>query len=67
MNLIEKVRNLPERKRKTILWCATAVIGSVMFFFWARYALGSLKSFDQQEFINGINLPFSGEENKNTE
>ena len=39
---LEKLRNLPEQKKKIILWTIVVVLGIVMGIFWIRSAANTL-------------------------
>ena len=57
MKFLEKIRNLPERTRKVILWVAVIVLASIMLFFWISNIPKSLNNFQAGQFIEGLNLP----------
>jgi len=60
---IVKLQNLPEQKKKIVLWSIVAVLGIIMGFFWIRGAVNGLSKFGEeaQKFkmpqIDTSNLP----------
>lgn len=57
MNILAKIQNLPERKKKIILWGVVIVIGIALFFFWTKNVKKSFTNFDMGEFEEQLNLP----------
>lgn len=57
MKFFEKVRNLPESKRKLILWAVVIIIGLSLLTFWLKNLQQGIKSFKVQEFKEELNLP----------
>jgi len=47
--LVEKIQNLPERKRKIILWLFVVVIGSTLLIFWFKNTQKIFRSFPKKE------------------
>lgn len=52
---ITKLQNLPESKKKIVVWTIVIVLGLVMGFFWIRGAMNSLQKLG--ESTNKIELP----------
>jgi len=57
MKFLEKIRNLPESKRKIILWAMVIALASIMLFFWISNIPKSLNNFQAGQFIKDLNLP----------
>ncbi|OGZ18571.1 MAG: hypothetical protein A2175_01840 [Candidatus Nealsonbacteria bacterium RBG_13_42_11] len=57
MNILQKIQNLPEGKRKIILWGTVIIIGIALFFFWTKNAKKSFTNFDMGEFQKQLNFP----------
>ena len=58
MNLkefITKLQNLPEHKKKIVLWAVVGILAVVMGFFWVRGAMDKFSKFGQSP--NPLNLP----------
>ena len=57
-NYIEKLRALPDKQKKIILWTIVVILGLVMTFFWFKI---SMERFEKmEESIKNIDI----EENK---
>jgi len=54
---IRKLQELPENKRKIILWSVVIVLGSVFFIGWARNLQQNLKTFPKEEIIEEFRTP----------
>ncbi len=65
MNVLHKIQNLPESKRKIILWIVVIVIGLLLFTWWIRNSQIKLKSFEIKKFKEELKIPSFGEELKN--
>jgi hypothetical protein len=50
VDILRKLQNLPESKRKTILWSVVIVVGICFFILWIRNVQGKLRSFKKEEF-----------------
>jgi len=57
MNFLEKIRNLPESKRKIILWAVVIVLALILLFFWAGSVPKRLDNFQAGQFIEQLGLP----------
>ena len=57
MKFLEKIRNLPESKRKIILWAIVIVLALIMLIFWIGNIPKSLNNFQGGQFIKDLNLP----------
>ena len=49
--ILEKLRNLPLRIRKIILWSVIAILGLGLLVWWLKIAQEKLEAFQAQEFI----------------
>ena len=47
MKFLEKLRNLPENKKKIILWTIIAVLGLIMGYFWVNNLINTLNKLGQ--------------------
>ncbi|OGZ70100.1 MAG: hypothetical protein A2904_00370 [Candidatus Staskawiczbacteria bacterium RIFCSPLOWO2_01_FULL_33_9] len=61
-NYIEKLRALPDKQKKIILWTIVIILALVMGFFWIRSAINSFSKIE--ESIKKVNIPTYIEENK---
>ena len=57
MRFLEKIRSLPEKKRKIILWVVLIVLASILLFFWTSSIPRRLNDFQAGRFIEQLNLP----------
>ena len=59
MGIIERVRKLPLKKRKIILWSIVVILGFILFFFWLRSFQNKIVFFNQEkeEFKGKLNFP----------
>ncbi len=64
MNFLHKLQNLPEQKRKIILWLVLIIVGLGLLSLWVKNFQGKLKSFEVEEFKEELELPLLGEELK---
>lgn len=64
MNLIAKIQNLPESKRKIILWVAMIIIGLGLFTFCIKNAQKKVKGFQVEKLREELRLPSLEEELK---
>ena len=64
MNFLHKLQNLPEQKRKIILWIAVIVVGILFFTFYIKNVQQRLKSFKAEELQQGLKIPELQEELK---
>jgi uncharacterized membrane protein YvbJ len=65
MDFLRKIQNLPEGKRKIILWTAVIIVCFILLTFWVKISQQRIKSFEAQEFRQELNLPSFSEELKN--
>jgi len=63
-DFLKKMQNLPEEKRKIILWSITIIIGLGLFFAWFYSLKTKLKTFPKEKFFQQIGLPEFKEELK---
>ena len=54
-NFLAKLQNLPEHKKKIILWTVVVILGVIMGFFWVKGFMGSLPGIENS--IKLIKLP----------
>ena len=54
-NYLEKLQNLPENKKKIILWTIVVILAVIMGFFWIRGAMDSLSKIG--EGVQNIKIP----------
>lgn len=57
MNILQKIQNLPEKKRKIILWAAVIIIGILLLTFYIKNVQQRLKSFQGGGFKQGLKIP----------
>ena len=65
MNFLGKIQNLPEKKKKIILWIVTIFFGLILLFFWTGIVGKVFSNFKGEKVIEDINFPEFNEENKN--
>lgn len=64
MNFLTKIRGLPERQRKIILWVIIVILGIVLFNFWLRNFSSKIKGVDGEALKEQLNFPDIGEKLK---
>lgn len=64
MDILEKIRNQSETKKKVILWTTIIVIGLVLFLLYLKNTQNSIKNFKSIELKEKFRLPSLGEELK---
>jgi hypothetical protein len=57
MNFLNKIRSLPEKKRKVILWVTVIVIALILLVVWIKFSKQRIESFNMEEFKEGLGLP----------
>ncbi len=57
MKFLEKIQNLPEKKRKIILWAILIVLASLMLFFWTSSIPRRLNDFRAGRFLEQLGFP----------
>ena len=57
MSILNKIQNLPESKRKIILWIIVVIIGIGLLSWYAKNFQQRLKSFQTEEFRKQLQLP----------
>ena len=65
MNFLGKIQNLPEKKKKIILWIITVFFGLILLFVWTGIVGKVFSNFKGEKVIEDINFPELNEENKN--
>mgnify|MGYP001591091465 FL=1 len=46
-NFIAKLQNLPENKKKIILWTIVVILGLIMGYFWIKSAMNNLQKLSE--------------------
>ena len=64
MNLLQKLQNLPESKRRIIFWLVLVIVGLGLLFWWVQITQLRIKSFKVEEFREELRLPQFEEELK---
>lgn len=54
MNVLKKLQNLSESKRKIILWVVVIAFGLALFFSWGIAAKNKLRNFQKEDFIESF-------------
>lgn len=57
MNFLQKIQNLPESKRKLILWIVIIIIGLSLFLFRVPYFQKKIKSLNIEQAKKSFNFP----------
>ena len=57
MNVLNKIQNLPEKKRRTIFWLIVIIIGVSVFVWWAKNLEIRIKSFKLEKIKEELQLP----------
>lgn len=57
MSFLAKVQQLPEKKRKIILWSAVIILAIALLFWWAKNLQQRVGSFQGEKFIEELELP----------
>jgi len=57
MNILEKARALPERKRKIIFWVLLIIFSILLLFFWVKRVKKKSEQFKIKEIEREISLP----------
>lgn len=52
---LKKLQDLPDRKKKIILWTVVAILAAVMGFFWVRSAIDNFSKMG--ESVKNIKMP----------
>lgn len=60
MQFLEKLQKQPKHIRKIILWTVVVIIGLALVFWWVKSIQRSVRGFQEQEFIEKLNLPSFG-------
>jgi hypothetical protein len=56
MNFLEKIQNLPEAKKKVILWVSMGAIAFLFFYFYIKYFSAKLNHFNAEDFKEGLKI-----------
>ncbi len=54
MSYLEKLRHLPEKKKKIILWSIVVIVGFVFLFLWIKDVEKKIKRFPKDKVFNEI-------------
>ncbi len=57
MKFLERIQQLPEKKRKVILWSIVTILAISLLFWWFNGFQDRIKGFQKEEFIEELNLP----------
>lgn len=57
MNILKKLRQQSEFKRKIILWLIVIIVGLGLVTFWIWNSYRKMKEFPKEKFIQELNLP----------
>jgi hypothetical protein len=64
MNILNKIQNLSDRKRRTIFWLIIIIVGIFAFAWWAKNLEIRIKSFKSEKIKEELQLPRLEEELK---
>lgn len=62
MNVLEKIRSLPEKERKMILWSVVIIIGGILLFFYAKNIQQKISEFKGEDLEKQLKIPELKEE-----
>ena len=57
MTILEKIRNLPETRRKAILWVITIIVGLFLLFFYFRGIQNRIRNFKLTNLKGELRIP----------
>jgi len=57
MEVLEKIRNLPELRKKVILWIIVVMVGGILGYFWLDDLQEKIKNFEIEKFQEELKLP----------
>lgn len=57
MNFLEKIQNLPEQKRKVILWAVVVILGIGLLTFYIKNIQQKFKNIGKEELQKQLRLP----------
>ncbi len=60
MRWYQKVRKLPEKRKKLVLWIIIVFLGLVLLFFWARTTVYRFNNLSETNSESIIKIPESG-------
>lgn len=64
MEFLKKIQNLPEAKRKLILWATVVILACALFVWWVKDVQKTVRSFQREELRQQLQLPALEEELK---
>jgi uncharacterized membrane protein YvbJ len=65
VDILQEIQNLPEQKKKIILWSVIIIIGVILLSFWFNNLQKKIKSFEMEELKEDLEIPSLEEELKN--
>ena len=57
MRFFEKIQQLPEKKRKIILWSVIIILGAGLLFWWVNNLQKRVTGFPSEQLLESLNLP----------
>ena len=57
MEVLEKIRNLPELRKKVILWIIVVMVGGILGYIWLDDLQEKIKNFEIEKFQEELKLP----------
>ena len=57
MRFFEKIQQLPEKKRKIILWSVIIILGAGLLFWWVNNLQKRVTGFPSEQLLEGLDLP----------
>ena len=54
---LAKIQNLPEKKRKIILWAIIVALGIMLFIFYINNISHKIKNFQGEKFLENLKIP----------
>lgn len=57
MNILQKIQNLSEAKKKIILWSIVIIFALLLSIWWLRNVRDNLQSFPREEFREKFQFP----------
>jgi len=62
MNIFRKIQNLPEDRKKIILWLVVIIVGLALFIFYVKSVQKRIKSLEREKIEEELRLPKLEEE-----
>lgn len=57
MDFLKRIQNLPEDKKKRIIWVFAIILGLIFLFVWIGIVKKTFSEFNKEELIENINFP----------